>query len=109
MVLMWSDALWGIAWGMWLAFYLDRVYLKQVTLIKLGVFVFWGRSFKANNMLATALNILLLSGFLFLASAVIGNFVSAWIEFVVGWFIGQGCYTFLFSSSKQSVPDRQGE
>ncbi|MDD1781363.1 hypothetical protein LRP49_09120 [Enterovibrio sp. ZSDZ35] len=109
MTLMWGDALLGCAWGFWLALYLDRLYLKQVTLIKLGVFVFWGRSYKANNTLAFVINLLALSLFLLGASAVIGGMVTAWMAFIVGWCASYACYVLFFSSSKQTVPGQQGE
>lgn len=104
MALMW-EMLDRCRLGVWLALYLDRIYLKQFTLIKLGVFVLWGQSFKANNRMAFVLNLLLLSTFLLGASAAIGSVVSAWMEFIAGWCVGHACYLLFFSSSKQSVPD----
>ncbi len=88
----WSDFLIGCAWGAWLAFYLERLYARQVTFINLSVFVLWGRSYKANWRLAKVLNVALLSVFLFAASAVIGMWVGHWGVFILGWGVGHGVF-----------------
>ena len=84
----WNDFLIGGAWGAWLVFYLERLYARQVTFVNLSVFVLWGRSYKANWRLAKVLNVVLLSVFLFAASAVIGLWVGHWGGFILGWAVG---------------------
>ncbi len=105
---MWVDAVSGAIWGLWLALYLDRFYARQVAAINLCVFVFWGRSFKANRMLAATLNLFLLVGFLLAASALIGKLVSSWVVFVACWCAGYALYSFYFSLRKPAsakMPD----
>ncbi len=100
----WSDFLMGGAWGAWLAFYLERLYARQVTFINLSVFVLWGRSYKANWRLAKVLNVVLLSVFLFAASAVMGMWVVHWGYFILGWCLAHGVYALArLSASRHKI------
>ncbi|CZF81300.1 MULTISPECIES: hypothetical protein [Grimontia] len=96
----WFDIAVGSLWGFWLVMYLDRFYRRQVMAINLCVFVFWGRSFKANRYLSTFINIVLVVVFLLSASALIGSLVESWGLFIVAWCLGMAVYALCFSMPK---------
>ncbi|KKD58432.1 hypothetical protein RN22_21240 [Grimontia sp. AD028] len=96
----WLDIAVGTLWGFWLAMYLDRYYRRQVAVVNLCVFVFWGKSFKANRYLATCINVLLVVIFLLLASALIGHLVDNWGAFIGAWCLGLAVYALCFSLPK---------
>lgn len=100
------DGIMGGVWGFWLALYLDRFYARQVTAINLCVFVFWARSFRANRLLATALNLILLISFLMLASMLFGHWVESWSVFVACWCGGYAAYSFYLATPKTSQGSR---